>query len=153
MYTSTPTAIMVKMVPRRGWLRLSFLGLLAACGLVYVYYYSSAAPNPQLLKDKPQGEPGRAGPGERRMERHSDLENGQGQAIPSAQCHAIPAPKTDVNTVDQFPKFEFQVSCIHIVHRFQLQQVRYSIKYSIIKFADLNSRQVIFIIFISLTSK
>lgn len=109
-HSCTRVATMVKMVPRRGWLRLSFLGLLAACALVYVYYYSSGTGNPQLLKDKPQ-EPARAAGAERRAERQSELvDDGQGQVVPSHQCRAITAPKTDVNTVDQFPKFEFQVS-------------------------------------------
>ncbi|KAK7075618.1 hypothetical protein SK128_027789, partial [Halocaridina rubra] len=108
---------MVKMVPRRGWLKLSFLGLLALCGLVYVYYYSSTTANPQILKEKPLQESLR-NPGsvaDRRAERqsdagswHSDLSDAAGQVIPSHHCKTIPAPKTDVNTVDQFPKFEFQ---------------------------------------------
>ncbi|XP_069958333.1 alpha-mannosidase 2 [Cherax quadricarinatus] len=99
---------MVKMVPRRGWLRLSFLGLLAACALVYVYYYSSGTPNSHLLKDKPQ-EAARGTGAERRAERQSEVQDdGPGQSVPAHQCRAIMAPKTDVNTVDQFPKFEFQ---------------------------------------------
>lgn len=106
---------MVKMVPRRGWLRLSFLGLLAACALVYVYYYSSGTTAPHLMKDgklQQQQDAGRGG--ERRAERQSGggvvVDEGHGQTVPSAQCRAITAPTTDVNTVDQFPKFEFQVS-------------------------------------------
>lgn len=106
---------MVKMVPRRGWLRLSFLGLLAACALVYVYYYSSGTNVPHLMKDGKslqQQDAGRGG--ERRAERQSNggmvVDEGRGQTIPSAQCRAIAPPTTDVNTVDQFPKFEFQVS-------------------------------------------
>lgn len=103
---------MVKMVPRRGWLRLSFLGLLAACALVYVYYYSSTTNPPHLMKDgklQQQQDAGRAG--DRRAERQSVVvDEGRGQTLPSAQCRAITAPTTDVNTVDQFPKFEFQVS-------------------------------------------
>lgn len=105
---------MVKMVPRRGWLRLSFLGLLAACALVYVYYYSSGANAPHLMKDgKPQQQQDAGRGGERRAERQSGgmvVDEGRGQTVPSAQCRAITPPTTDVNTVDQFPKFEFQVS-------------------------------------------
>lgn len=104
---------MVKMVPRRGWLRLSFLGLLAACALVYVYYYSSGTNVPHLMKDGKslqQQDAGRGG--ERRAERQSSggmvVDEGRGQTMPSAQCRAITPPTTDVNTVDQFPKFEFQ---------------------------------------------
>ncbi|MPC37713.1 hypothetical protein E2C01_031203 [Portunus trituberculatus] len=101
------------MVPRRGWLRLSFLGLLAACALVYVYYYSYGTNGPHLMKDgklQQQQDAGRGG--ERRAERQSGggvvVDEGLGQIIPSAQCRAITPPTTDVNTVDQFPKFEFQ---------------------------------------------
>ncbi|XP_037800077.1 uncharacterized protein LOC119595020 [Penaeus monodon] len=113
---------MVKMMARRGGLRLALLGLLAACALVYVYYYSSAPASPHILKDKPQDASRGGVAGERRAERQSDGGAGGeggggggdvasadgGQATPSHQCKDIQAPKTDVNTVDQFPKFEFQ---------------------------------------------
>ena len=109
------------MVPRRGWLRLSFLGLLTACALVYVYYYSSGTNGPPLMKDgKLQQQQDVGHGGERRAERQSGggvvVDEGMGQIIPSAQCRAITPPTTDVNTVDQFPKFEFQVSDEYLLY-------------------------------------
>ena len=115
---------------RRGWLRLLGLGLATACALLYIYYYSSAPPTPQVPPVFPKDDAAALSSNIinsnvnnnandiRASHRAAEiiLEIGKGQAIPSHQCSVIKAPKTDVNTVTQFPKFEFQVSTILVTY-------------------------------------
>lgn len=119
---------MLKMLPRRGWLRMTLLGAAAMCALVYVYFYSLGVTPPGgqpahlLMKENLKNMAVRAdthqdsggGGGIAREIRQSveviGKEEGPGQSLPSHQCQQLLAPQTDVNTVKQFPKFEFQPS-------------------------------------------
>lgn len=96
---------------RRGWLRLVFAATLTIGILLYASYYTSPQKGPrrsasvkkELSSWKGKGRPARRG-------NEVDLQiRGKGQGVPTDQCPALESAKTDINTVEQLPKFEFQV--------------------------------------------
>ncbi|RXG53229.1 Alpha-mannosidase 2 [Armadillidium vulgare] len=94
---------MVKM--RRGWMRLICAAAFTASIFFYISYYS----RPQ----KPSHEDNHVQEAKPSKKVRSLIEidlriEGKGQGVPNRQCSAIEGARTDIDTVQQLPKFEFQ---------------------------------------------
>lgn len=101
---------MVKM--RRGWMRLICAAAFTASIFFYISYYS----RPQ----KPSHEDNHVQEAKPSKKVRSLIEidlriEGKGQGVPNRQCSAIEGARTDIDTAQQLPKFEFQVWYPYIV--------------------------------------
>ena len=100
---------------RRGLLRLLVAGSLTACLLIYLNFYlpssqKSISKHDSVKKHFINHLP----PSKKKQTKPSTdidlLIPGKGQGTPSSHCAQIKAPETDIYTVDQYQKFDFQVS-------------------------------------------
>ena len=118
-------------VLRRGNFRLVTLLSIAGIVLIYVYYHhtssDSSASVRQGLSTGVDTRPSAGYVGDQRFGYHlrdhvdpppvggPELNlMTSGQKTPNDQCPALSAPVTDVNTVTQFPKFDFLVSTYYV---------------------------------------
>lgn len=112
-------------VLRRGHLRLVTLLSVAGVVLLYVYYHASTAPADTTVNGVNRAQvltnaPALYQPQQQQHNKYVQDERAaqdlgmslavSGQKTPNDACPAVSVPVTDVDTVTQFPKFDFLVS-------------------------------------------